>query len=85
MAQTTLPPRKADQLEGQAATAELEKSAERAASRRGMFMAAPGFVYLFLFFALPLLIVFVYSFANRSPTGRTILANWNLDLSLIHI
>ncbi|HVM20517.1 MAG TPA: ABC transporter permease [Egibacteraceae bacterium] len=79
MAQTTLPPRKADQLEGQAATAELEKSAERAASRRGMFMAAPGFVYLFLFFALPLLIVFVYSFANRSPTGRTILANWNLD------
>ena len=59
------------------ATAELERAAERAQSRRGALLALPGFAYLFLFFALPLVIVFVYSFASRSATGRTILADWS--------
>lgn len=61
------------------ATAKLERAAERAQSRRGALLALPGFAYLFLFFALPLVIVFVYSFASRSPTGRTILGDWSID------
>lgn len=61
------------------ATAELEARAERAESRRGVLVGAPPFVYLILFFALPLVIVVVYSFASRSSTGATILGEWNLD------
>lgn len=60
-------------------TPELEQQAERAESRRGLKIALPGYVYLVLFFALPLILVFVYSFASRSATGRTVLRNWNLD------
>ncbi|HUH06327.1 MAG TPA: ABC transporter permease [Egibacteraceae bacterium] len=74
MAQLTVPP----EAETLPATAELERAAERAASRRGLLLSLPGFAYLFLFFALPLVIVFVYSFATRSSTGRTILGDWNL-------
>lgn len=59
-------------------TPELEQQAERAESRRGLKIALPGYVYLVLFFALPLILVFVYSFASRSATGRTVLRNWNL-------
>ena len=61
------------------ATVELEERAKRAESRRGFLIGAPAFIYLILFFALPLLIVLVYSFASRSSTGATILGNWNLN------
>lgn len=57
----------------------LELSAEKADSRRGLLLALPSYVYLVFFFALPFLIVFVYSFATRSRTGRTVLEGWNLD------
>jgi spermidine/putrescine transport system permease protein len=60
-------------------TPELERAAERRASRRGRLLALPSAVYLVLFFAIPLGIVFVYSFATRSSTGRTILGEWSLD------
>jgi spermidine/putrescine transport system permease protein len=60
-------------------TPELERAAERAESRRGFLIGAPAAVYLFLFFAIPLVLVFVYSFASRSATGATVLRNWNLD------
>ena len=63
----------------QAVTPELEKAAERADSRRGLLIALPSWAYLTLFFAVPLLIVFVYSFATRSSTGRTQLEGWNLE------
>ena len=63
----------------QVATPELEKAAERAESRRGLLIALPSWTYLTLFFAIPLVIVFVYSFATRSSTGRTVLEDWNLD------
>jgi spermidine/putrescine transport system permease protein len=56
----------------------LEADAERAASRRGFLIGLPSLVYLVVFFAIPLVIVAVYSFATRSRTGRTILADWNL-------
>ena len=58
---------------------ELETSAKRADSRRGLLIALPSYVYLVLFFAVPFLIVVVYSFATRSRTGRTVLEGWNLD------
>lgn len=60
-------------------TPELEAAAERAESRRGFLIGLPAYVYLVLFFAIPLVLVFAYSFASRSSTGRTILEDWNLD------
>jgi spermidine/putrescine transport system permease protein len=36
-------------------------------------------VYLTFFFTLPLLIVFIFSFASRGRTGRPMLEGWNLD------
>ena len=64
---------------GQEATPELERAAERAKARRGLLISLPAYMYLILFFALPLLLVFVYSFASRSATGRTVLEDWNFD------
>jgi spermidine/putrescine transport system permease protein len=59
-------------------TPELEAAAERAESRRGLFLALPGYLYLIFLFAVPLVIIGVYSFASRSRTGRPELENWNL-------
>ena len=60
-------------------TPALEADAEKAAARRGVLIALPSWAYLTLFFAVPLVIVFVYSFATRSSTGLTRLEGWNLD------
>jgi spermidine/putrescine transport system permease protein len=62
-----------------AVTPELERDAQKADARRGLFIAAPAALYLILFFAVPLVIVFVYSFATRSSTGLTQLEGWNLE------
>ncbi len=42
-------------------------------------MALPAYSYLLLFFAAPLLIVVLYSFATRNRFGGTDLNGWNLD------
>jgi spermidine/putrescine transport system permease protein len=42
-------------------------------------LALPSFAYMVLFFAVPLVIVLVYSFATRTSTGSTSLSGWNLD------
>jgi spermidine/putrescine transport system permease protein len=60
------------------ATPELERAAEKAESRRGFFISLPAYVYLVLLFVIPLLLVFVYSFATRDATGLTVLRDWNL-------
>ncbi len=60
------------------ASQELERRAADARSRRGLWIASAPAAYLVLLFALPLLIVFVYSFATRGTTGQTILADWNI-------
>ncbi|MPZ73752.1 MAG: ABC transporter permease subunit [Nitriliruptorales bacterium] len=78
MSAPTAPPTLVPKLEDGTGE-ELEHAATRADSRRGALLALPGFAYLFLFFALPLGIVFVYSFATRSSTGRTILGQWSVD------
>lgn len=67
------------QTEEQAVNPELERKAERQESWRGFFHAAPAYIYLTFFFTLPLLIVYVFSFASRGPTGKPRLEGWNLD------
>lgn len=61
------------------ATPEFEKANEKNKRRRGFLLALPAYFYLVLFFAIPLGIVVVYSFATRTSTGATELAGWNLD------
>lgn len=63
----------------EAVTPELEAQAERAESRRGFLHALPSYAYLVFFFVIPLLIVFVYSFAGRTRTGKPVFSDWNLD------
>ena len=58
---------------------EVERQLERSQRRRGLLLAAPAYLYMVLFFAVPLLIVLVYSFATRTSTGSTSLSGWNLD------
>lgn len=58
---------------------ELEQKAERDKARRGLLTALPSYVYLVFFFAIPLVVVFIFSFASRSRTGRPVLEDWNLD------
>jgi spermidine/putrescine transport system permease protein len=71
-----------DEREGSRETAvnpKLERRARRRDAWRGFFHAAPAFLYLTLFFTLPLIIVFVFSFASRGRTGRPMLEAWNID------
>ena len=65
--------------EGEEATLKFEAAAIRAESRRGFLMALPAYAYLVTFFAVPLVIVSVYSFATRNRYGGTDLSGWNLD------
>jgi spermidine/putrescine transport system permease protein len=60
-------------------TPELEQASRKAEARRGLFIALPSYVYLVLLFVIPLVLVFVYSFATRDSTGLTVLEDWNLD------
>jgi spermidine/putrescine transport system permease protein len=57
----------------------LERKAQRREAWRGFFHAVPAYAYLLVFFVLPLIIVFVFSFASRSRTGRPELEGWNVD------
>ncbi len=61
------------------ATPEFEAAAARHDRRRGFLMALPAYGYLVLFFAVPLIIVVIYSFATRNRFGGTDLSGWNLD------
>jgi spermidine/putrescine transport system permease protein len=63
----------------EAASPRLERKAQRRESWLGFLHAVPAYVYLILFFVLPLIIVFVFSFASRGRTGRPILEAWNAD------
>lgn len=61
------------------ATPELEAAYEKQKRRRGLLIALPAYLYLVVFFGLPLLIVVVYSFATRNRFRDTDLNNWNFD------
>ena len=71
--------RSAPPAETEAATPELEQAAERAERWRGFRLGLPAYVYLIVLFAIPLVLVAVYSFASRSRTGQPELRDWNLD------
>lgn len=64
---------------GQVATPEFEAANERLKQRQGLLLALPAYLYLAIFFALPLVIVVVYSLATRNRFGGTDLSGWNLD------
>lgn len=61
------------------ATPEFEALAARQERRRGVLYALPAYLYLVIFFAIPFLIVVVYSFATRTRTGGVELGGWHLD------
>lgn len=65
--------------DAEVATPAFEAAAARASSRRGLLMALPAYTYLVAFFAVPFVIVVVYSFATRTRTGGTALSGWNLE------
>ena len=54
---------------GQVATPEFEAANERLKQRQGLLLALPAYLYLAVFFALPLVIVLVYSLATRNRFG----------------
>jgi spermidine/putrescine transport system permease protein len=56
----------------------LEQDAVRAASRRGFLIGLPALAALTVLFAVPLLVVVVYSFGTRTRTGRTDLSQLDL-------
>jgi len=61
------------------ASAGLEQDAVRAASRRGFLIGLPALATLTVLFAVPLLVVAVYSLGTRTRTGRTDLTQLDLD------
>ena len=62
-----------------AATPEFERAAERAEARRGFPLAVPAYIYLVVFFVVPLGIVFLYSFASRNRFGEADFSEIGLD------
>ena len=61
------------------ANPELEKRAARAEGWRGFFIALPTYAYLIAFFVLPLIIIVVFSFTERSRTGKPVLGEWTIE------
>jgi spermidine/putrescine transport system permease protein len=57
---------------------DLEQDAVRAASRRGFLIGLPALASLIVLFAVPLMVVVVYSFGTRTRTGRTDLSQLDL-------
>jgi spermidine/putrescine transport system permease protein len=68
-----------DSPEVEVATPEFEAAARRSEARRGFLLALPAYAYLTVFFVVPLVIVFIYSFATRNIFGGTDLSDWNLE------
>jgi spermidine/putrescine transport system permease protein len=75
----TAPPVAAEPETPAPVTPELEHAAIKAESRRGLLISLPAYIYLVLLFVVPLVLVFVYSFATRDSTGLTVLEDWNLE------
>lgn len=67
------------QAEEETESPRLERKARRQESWRGFFHAAPAYVYLTIFFTLPLIMVFIFSFASSSNTGKPLLQDWNFE------
>jgi spermidine/putrescine transport system permease protein len=57
----------------------LEQDAVRAEARRGLLIGLPAIATLTVLFAVPLIVVAVYSLGTRTRTGRTDLSELNLS------
>ncbi len=57
----------------------LDRASERHERRIGFLLALPTYVYLGIFFLLPLALIGLYSFATRNRFGEAELRDWNLD------
>jgi len=60
-------------------TEALDRSADRRQRRLGFTLAAPSYLFLLLFFLLPLLVIGLYSFSTRNRFGEAELRDWNLE------
>ena len=58
---------------------EVERDLMKADRRRGFLLALPAFAYMVLFFGVPLVIVFAYSFSTRSRTGDPTFSELSFD------
>lgn len=58
---------------------EVERRLRASERRRGFLLALPAYVYMVLFFGVPLLIVFAYSFSTRTRTGDPTFSQLSLD------
>ena len=58
---------------------EVERQLRKADRRRGFLLALPAYAYMVLFFGVPLVIVFAYSFSTRSRTGDPTFSELSLD------
>ena len=58
---------------------EVERQLIRSERRRGFLLALPSFLYMVIFFGVPLLIVFAYSFSTRSRTGDPTFSELSFD------
>jgi spermidine/putrescine transport system permease protein len=58
---------------------EVERRLRKADRRRGFLLALPAYAYMVLFFGVPLVIVFAYSFSTRSRTGDPTFSELSLD------
>jgi len=58
---------------------EVERQLARADRRRGLLLALPAYIYMLLFFGVPLVIVFAYSFSTRTRTGDPTFSELSFD------
>lgn len=65
--------------QGERATPEFEAANIAQDRRRGLLIALPAYLYLIVFFAIPLVTVVVYSFATRDRFGGADLTSFNFD------
>ena len=56
-----------------------ERRAAASEARRGLLIASPAYAFLLVFFAVPLLIVGLYSFSTRNRFGEAELRDFNVD------
>lgn len=58
---------------------DVEDKLRRDERRRGFLLALPAFAFMIVFFAIPLVIVLVYSFSTRSRTGDPTFSELSFD------
>jgi spermidine/putrescine transport system permease protein len=68
-----------DDLEGVPIGEDVERQMHRQERRRGFLLALPAYAYMVLFFGVPLIIVFAYSFSTRSRTGDPTFSELGFD------